>query len=303
MKTLIKNNTLGPIHLPLPYTGILAAGEGSVVDEPPQDVSAALFDGRKSSLTTLFSVSSVPLGSPTGPIGRVTTARKIGQALARSATDLEVNNVRIRRIGEPSDSSDAATKGYVDGVRGTIQTQIAAIPTWYYGERYFELGDASTGKWYVTVTARAASASAFASVTTIKHNSSVAGELGTFVVKLDSPSDVAVQSVTLFTYTKRETQPRIVLIMDNPQGARFAHQFVRPSVTQFPPTNAQQAAPTVSVADATGAVPTSFGIVGQLDPAATYSKIRIVATGFFAAGANAVSDHLYNKPQSLVVQF
>ncbi len=113
----------------------------------------------------------------------------------------------------------------------------------------------------------------------------------------------SIQSITLFTYTRQQTQPKIVLVMNNPQGAKYAHRFVRPSVIQFPPTNAQQHTPMVSVADANGAVPTSFGIVGQLDPSVMYSKIRIVATGFFAAESNSVADYRYNKPQSLVVQF
>lgn len=303
MKTLIRNNTQSPVHLPLPYTGILTAGEGVIVDEPPQEVSQALFEGKKTSLTNLFNLSTAPAGAPVGTSSRTSAARKIGQALAKSASDIEVNNVRLRRLGTPTDATDAANKAYVDGVQQGLQTQIAAIPTWVYGERYFELGNASTGIWYITVTARAASTSAFSGLTASKHSSSVAGELGTFAVMLTCPADVAVQSVTLFTYTRKETQPRIVLMMDNPQGARHAHRFVRPSVTQFPPTNAQQVAPTVSVADATGSVPTTYGIVGQLDPTATYPKIRIVATGFFAAGANAISDHYYNKPQSLVVQF
>lgn len=303
MKTLIRNNTQSPVHLPLPYTGILTAGEGVVIDEPPQEVSQALFDNKKSSLANLFNLSLAPVGSPTGSSNRASAARRIGQALAKSAIDIEVNNVRLRRVGTPTEDTDAATKIYVDGIRQALQSQIAAIPTWVYGERYFELGDYSTGTWYVTVSARAASNSAFQGLAAVKHNSSVAGELGTFAVMLTCPVGVVIQSVTLFTYTRRETQPRIVLMMDNPQGARYAHQFIRPSVTQFPPTNAQQVAPTVSVADAAGSVPTTYGIVGQLDPTKTYPKIRVVATGFFAAGANAVSDHFYNKPQSLVVQF
>ena len=93
------------------------------------------------------------------------------------------------------------------------------------------------------------------------------------------------------------------MVLNNPQGAKHAHRFVRPSVIQFPPTNAQQHTPMVSVAGADGEVPAEYGIVGQLNPAATYSKIRIVATGFFAAESNTVADYRYNKPQSLVIQF
>jgi len=303
VKTLIRNNTQSPVHLPLPYTGILTAGEGVVVDEPTSEVSQALFDGKKASLANLFVLSSAPLGAPVGASTRTSAARKIGLALARSTVDIEVNNVRLRKVGTPTEDTDATNKVYVDGVRQGLQSQIAAIPTWVFGERYFELGNASTGVWYVTVTARAATPSALNGLSASKHSSSVAGELGTFSVSLQCPPDVVIQSVTLFTYTRKETQPRIVLMMDNPQGARQAHRFVRPSVMQFPPTNAQQILPTVSVADVNGAVPATYGIVGQLDPTVAYPKIRIVATGFFAAGANTVSDHYYNKPQSLVVQF
>lgn len=295
MKTLIRNNTQSPVALPLPYTGILSAGDGVVVDEPTSAVAASLFGGDKA-LTNIYTVTEVSDKTKSGRGSRKETARKIGEALSQGDQDLDFNGVKLRRVGVPTLSTDASTKGYVD-------TEIAAIPRWYYAERYFELGDASTGTWYVTVTARASDPTAFNGIGTIKHSSSVAGGLGSFVVHVDNPEGVAVQSVTLFTYTRRETQPKVVLVMNNPQGARPAHRFVRPSVVQFPPTNAQEHTPMVSVAGADGLVPSTYGVVGQLDPSASYSKIRIVATGFFAADSNAVSDRHYNKPQSLVVQF
>lgn len=289
--------------LPLPYTGILAAGEGVVVDEPTAEVVASLFNGEKNSLTNIYTVSQVSDKAKPSHHTRADTAKKIGEALARSTADLEVNGVRIRRIAPPVQEADAATKGYVDATQTALLAQIDAIPKHYTSERYFELGDATTGTWYVTVQASASAPAQLAAINALKADSSVAGSLGTFAVSLSIPQGVQVKSITLFTYTKRETQPRIILVMDNPQGAKHAHQFVRPAVLQFPPTNSPSDTVTVSVADAVGAVPTTYGVVGQLDPAATYPKIRIVATGFFSAESNSVSDRRFNKAQSLVVQF
>lgn len=303
MKTLIRNNTQSPIMLPLPYTGILAAGEGVVVDEATPDVVSALFDEDKSALTNILTVSQVSDKAKSGHHTRAVAALKIGQALARSPSDLEVNGVRIRRIAPPVADADAATKAYVDATDALLRGLIADVPAIHRGERYFELGDVSTGLWYVTVQASGSSQAQLDQLLAVKDASSVSGILGTFAVDLHVPAGVSIQSVTLFTYTKHETQPRIVLTMDNPQGAKHAHRFVRPAVLQFPPTNSPSDTVTVSVADAAGAVPTTYGVVGQLDPTATYPKIRIVATGFFAAESNSVSDKRFNKPQSLVVQF
>lgn len=289
--------------LPLPYTGILAAGEGVVVDETTADVAQDLYNGEKTELTNIYTVSQVSDRSKTSHHTKADTARKIGLALARSTADLEVNGVRIRRIAPPTLDTDAATKGYVDATQTAILAQLENIPKHYTGERYFELGDVSTGIWYVTVQASAALSLQLDSIAAVKAETSTPGALGTFAVNLSVPVGVDLRSVTIFTYTKRETQPRLILTMDNPQGAKHAHRFVRPAVLQFPPTNTPSDTVTVSVADAAGAVPSTYGVVGQLDPAATYPKIRIVATGFFSAESNSVSDKRFNKAQSLVVQF
>ena len=302
MKTLIRNNTQSPVALPLPYTGILSAGEGVVVDEPTTEVVASIF-GDDKALTNTYTVTQVSAKAKSGRISRKETARKIGQALAQGTLDLDINTVRLRRVGTPSVGTDAATKAYVDTESTALRALIDASPRWYYGERYFELGDAATGTWYVTITARASTMAGIDAITVAKHPSSVAGALGSFVVHVDNPVGVAIESITLFTYTRRETQPKLVLVLNNPVGPRYAHRFVRPAVIQFPPTNAQQTTPMVSVADADGLVPATYGVTGQLNPSATYPKIRIVATGFFSADSNVVSDARYNKPQSLVVQF
>lgn len=303
MKTLIRNNTLSPVALPLPYTGILSAGEGIVVDEPTSEVVAALFDGQKTDLTNTYTVTQVSDGAKSGRISRKESARKIGQALAQAEVDISINGRRLRKVGVPAVADDAVNKQYVDAADARLEGLIETIHDWKFAERYFELGDASTGVWYVTVAVRAESEAQIAAITATKHASSASGPLGSFVVHLSNPVGVAIESVTLFTYTRQQTQPKVVLVMNNPQGPKYAHRFVRPAVVQFPPTNAQQNTPMVSVADTDGAIPTTSGIVGQLDPAVMYSKIRIVATGFFAAESNNVADYRYNKPQSLVVQF
>jgi len=303
VKTLIRNNTQSPVALPLPYTGILSAGEGIVVDEPPNEVVSSLFDGQKSELSNIYTVTQVSQGARSGRISRKETARKIGQALSQAPVDIEINGKRLRKVGTPTASDDAANRAYVDAADARLEGLIEAIPRWVFGERYFELGTAATGTWYVTVSARAASESALTGITVSQHASSTAGPMGTFAVSVSTPVGVAVQSVTLFTYTRVETQPKVVLMLDNPQGPRLAHRFVRPSVLQFPPTNAQQHSPMVSVADSSGQIPETFGILGQLDPTTAYPKIRIVAVGFFSAESNSVADRFYNKPQSLVVQF
>jgi len=303
LKTLIRNNTQSPVALPLPYTGILGPGEGIVVDEPTVEVVTSLFDNQKSALTDIFTVSQVSPNAKSGRVSRKESARKMGQAFAQMPVDLEINGKRLRKIGSPTVGDDAANKLYVDSADLRLEGLIAAVPAWRFGERYFELGDASTGIWYVTVVARAASEAELDAISVVKHSTSTAGEFGTFVVHMNNPVGVAIQSVTLFTYTRQQTQPKVVVVLNNPQGAKYAHRFVRPSVLQFPPTNAQQNTPMVSVADESGEIPAQYGIVGQLNPSVVYSKIRIVATGFFAAESNAVSDYRYNKPQSLVVQF
>lgn len=303
MKTLIRNNTQSPVALPLPYTGILSAGEGVVVDEATPEVVASLFDGQKTDLTNIYSVTQVSGGAKSGRISRKETARKLAQALSQAAVDIGINGRKLRNIGAPLVSTDAANKAYVDGEADRLEELVASIANWHFGERFFELGDATTGTWYATVTGRALSDSALDAITVVKDASSVAGDLGTFAVSVNNPVGVAIQSITLFTYTRRETQPKIVLVLNNPSGPRHAHRFVRPSVIQFPPTNAQSTTPMVSVAGADGLVPSTYGVTGQLNPSAMYPKIRIVATGFFAAESNVVSDSRYNKPQSLVVQF
>ena len=302
-KTLIRNNTQSPVALPLPYTGILSAGEGIVVDEPTNEVVNSLFDGQKTDLANIYTVTQVSPGAKSGRISRKETARKIGQALSQTEVDLSINGRKLRKIGVPVAIDDATTKSYVDAADARLEGLIQQVHDWKFGERYFEVGDASTGVWYVTVAARAATEEAMDAITAIKHTSSVPGGLGAFVVHLNNPVDVALQSVTLFTYTRQETQPKLVLVLNNPSGARPAHRFVRPGVLQFPPTNAQQHTPMVSVADAGGEIPSSYGVLGQLNPMSVYPKIRIVATGFFAAESNSVADRYYNKPQSIVVQF
>ena len=303
MKSLIRNNTQSPAALPLPYTGILGPGEGIVVDEPTNEVVSSIFDNQKSALTDIFTVSQIGANAKSGRVSRKETARKIGQALSQAAVDIEINGRKLRKIGTPTSGDDGANKAYVDAADSRLEGLIAAVHDWKFGERYFELGNASTGVWYVTVTARAESEAQLDAIAATKHASSVAGEFGSFVVHLNNPVGVAIESVTLFTYTKQQTQPKVVVVLNNPQGAKYAHRFVRPSVLQFPPTNAQTHTPMVSVAGEDGEIPSAYGIVGQLDPTATYSKIRIVATGFFAAETNTVSDYRYNKPQSLVIQF
>lgn len=303
MKTLIRNNTLSPVALPLPYTGILSAGEGVVVDEPTNEVVLALFDGQKTDLTNTYTVTQVSDGAKSGRISRRESARKIGQALSQTVVDLEINGRRLRKVGVPALDDDAVNKQYVDAADARLEGLIHTIHDWKYAERYFELGDATTGIWYVTVSVRAESEAQIAAIAATKHASCIAGALGSFVVHLDNPVGVAIQSITMFTYTRQQTQPKVVVVLNNPQGAKPAHRFVRPTVIQFPPTNAQQHTPLVSVANENGDIPETWGIVGQLDPAAVYSKIRIVATGFFAAESNTVADYRYNKPQSLVVQF
>ena len=303
MKTLIRNNTQSPAALPLPYTGILGPGEGIVVDEPTNEVVASIFDNQKSALTDIFTVTQIGGNAKSGRVSRKETARKIGQALSQSPVDLDINGKRLRKVGTPTIGDDAVNKSYVDAADSRLEGLIEAIHDWKFGERYFELGNISTGTWYVTVTARAESEAQLDAISASKHASSVAGEFGSFVVHLNNPVGVAIQSVTLFTYTKQQTQPKVVVVLNNPQGPKYAHRFVRPSVLQFPPTNAQAHTPMVSVAGEDGEIPSAYGIVGQLDPTATYSKIRIVATGFFAAESNTVADYRYNKPQSLVVQF
>jgi len=303
VKSLIRNNTQSPVALPLPYTGILSAGEGIVVDEPTTEVVNSLFDGQKTELANIYTVSEVSKGAKSGRISRKETARKIGQALSQTAVDLEINGRKLRKIGTPTAETDAVNKAYVDSADARLEGLIEAVHDWKFGERYFELGTVSTGTWYVTVAARSETEAALDAIAVVRHSSSVDGPFGSFVVHLNNPVGVAIESVTLFTYTRQQTQPKVVVVLNNPQGAKHAHRFVRPAVIQFPPTNAQQHTPMVSVAGADGTIPTTYGIVGQLDPAAVYPKIRIVATGFFAAESNSVADYRYNKPQSLVIQF
>lgn len=166
------------------------------------------------------------------------------------------------------------------------------------------LGDASTGLYYVTVAARGVDQEAVDAISIIKSAAhSTAGSIGTFGIEINGAAGLFLHSISVTTYTRVETQAKMVVVIDNPQGAVKPHQIVRPSATIITGNGSQLSTPTVVPADDTGNVPQTNGIPHQLNPDATYSHIRVSAVGFAQAGENVVTDTAFNKAQSLVIQF
>lgn len=166
------------------------------------------------------------------------------------------------------------------------------------------LGDASTGLYHVTVAARGEDQEAVDAIVIEKNAGfSTPGTVGTFALNIDGVTGLFLHSVTVTTYTRVETQAKMVVVIDNPQGPTKAHEAVRPSATIITGNGTQLSTPTVVLTGADGAVPATNGIPHQLDPDATYDHIRVAAVGFVQATENVVSDVAYNKAQSLVIQF
>lgn len=166
------------------------------------------------------------------------------------------------------------------------------------------LGDASTGLYHVTVAARGEDQEAVDAIVIEKNEAfSTPGTVGTFAIDLHGVYGLFIHSITVTTYTRVETQAKLVLVVDNPQGAVKAHEAVRPSATLITGVGAQLSTPTVVLTGPDGAVPATNGIPHQLDPDATYNHIRVAATGFAQATENVVSDVAFNRAQSLVIQF
>lgn len=166
------------------------------------------------------------------------------------------------------------------------------------------LGDVSTGYYFVTVAVRGATQEAVDAITISKSAVfSTPGTIGVFAVEITGTTGLFVHSVTLFTYTRVETQAKAVVVMDSPQGAVHAHEAVRPSATLITANGSQLATPTVVLTDASGGVPETNGIPHQLDPMVIYGRLRVSAVGFTQATENVVTDTAYNKAQSLVIQF
>jgi hypothetical protein len=166
------------------------------------------------------------------------------------------------------------------------------------------LGDASTGLYYVTVAARGEDQAAVDAIVIEKNlDFSTPGTVGTFALDIHGALGLFIHSVTVTTYTRVETQAKMAVVIDNPQGPVKPHEAVRPSATLISGNGSQLSTPTVVLTGPDGAVPATNGIPHQLDPDATYDHIRVSAVGFAQATANVVSDTAYNKAQSLVIQF
>lgn len=166
------------------------------------------------------------------------------------------------------------------------------------------LGDETTGLYYVTVAARGEDQAALDAMEIVKNGTfSTAGTVGTFAVDINGAAGLFLHSVTVTTYTQVETQAKLVVVIDNPQGPVKAHEAVRPSATLITGNGTQLSTPTVVLTGADGAVPSTNGVPHQLDPAASYGHIRVSAVGLVQATSNVVSDASFNKAQSLVIQF
>lgn len=166
------------------------------------------------------------------------------------------------------------------------------------------LGDETTGLYYVTVAARGEDQEAIDAIDIQKNMTfSTPGTVGTFAIDVHGALGLFVHSITVTTYTRVETQAKLVLVVDNPQGAVKAHEAVRPSATLITGVGAQLSTPTVVLTGPDGAVPMTNGIPHQLDPNGTYDHIRVSCVGFAQATENVVSDIAFNRAQSLIVQF
>lgn len=170
--------------------------------------------------------------------------------------------------------------------------------------RHETLGDASTGYYHVTVAARAATETVLDGIIITKNAAaSTPGAVGTFAIDIKGTQGVFVHSVTVATYTRAETQAKVLVALDNPQGSVLAHHLVRPTATLFTGAGTQLATPVVTVADADGDTIAENGVPGQLNPTTLYPRLRISAAGLAQATENVVTDPAYNKVQSLVIQF
>jgi hypothetical protein len=166
------------------------------------------------------------------------------------------------------------------------------------------LGDETTGLYYVTVAARGEDQAALDAMEIVKNEVfSTAGTVGTFAIDINGATGLFLHSVTITTYTRVETQAKLVVVIDNPQGPVKPHEAVRPSATLITGNGTQLSTPTVVLTGADGAVPSTNGVPHQLDPEALYGHIRVAAVGLVQATGNVVSDASFNKAQSLVIQF
>lgn len=170
--------------------------------------------------------------------------------------------------------------------------------------RYETLGDASTGYYHVSIAARGPSDAAIDEISISKNTDwSTPGSIGTFAISIGNVEGFFLHNVTVTTYTRAETQAKLLLLLDSPQGPVFAHQALRATATLFTTGAAQSATPIVTVANTDGSAPNENGIPYQLNPSTLYPKVRISAAGLTQASDNVVTDPVFNKAQSLVVQF
>lgn len=234
----------------------------------------------------------------------------LGAILPRLISVTPLTGVGELTVGATDATANVTLTGMVPGdvvlvqiPHSTTLALFAPPPPATLGYRTFTLGDAGTGLWYVTIAARASSAELFAISVLKNADLSTPGPLGTFAIDVGNVEGLSLYSVSAFTYTRVATQPKVLLLIDNPQGPVFAHQVARCSAVQTTTNGAQSMTPIVSVAREDGSVPAANGLPHQIDPAESYPRLRVSAVGFTAASEDAVTDPAFNKPQTLVVQF
>ena len=112
-RSLIKNNSISPITLPLPYTGIVPGGASVIVDDPASYVVSRIM-AVSPSIASVLSIRDVPPGQPSDGHTRANAALKITDAIAVTTVSLNMNGQRIVNVSDPVDPQDVATKQYVD---------------------------------------------------------------------------------------------------------------------------------------------------------------------------------------------
>jgi len=112
-RTLIRNITGITLNLPLPYGGVLPGNAATVVTDDEQTVINYL--GGPAQIRFIWDVFPVNENTPIGPYTLATGALQIARAVAATETDIAFNSRKLTSVATPTNASDAATKGYVDG--------------------------------------------------------------------------------------------------------------------------------------------------------------------------------------------
>lgn len=117
-KSLVTNVCGSPITLPPPYIGIIPPGVSVVIDQPTEQVIAALY--AVPAVARFLTVSETSDASRTTiTVSTSAAADATEQVIAEITGPLDLNGQRAINAGTPVAASDLATKAYVDANSGS----------------------------------------------------------------------------------------------------------------------------------------------------------------------------------------